>query len=133
MAGNPVTNRQRLDSWKEIAVFFSRDERTVNRWEKELGLPVHRLPGTKGRVYAYADELSAWLAASRNARAVLPTAVTAADAEAPALTVVEKREPVPEAAPRLVSSRVLTAPEGGPSWLVVGSLMLLAVLALVLI
>jgi tetratricopeptide (TPR) repeat protein len=66
------TNRQRLDSWKEIAVFFGRDERTVNRWEKELGLPVHRLPGTKGRVYAYADELTAWRAAPRNARAALP-------------------------------------------------------------
>ena len=66
------TNRQRLDSWKEIAVFFGRDERTVNRWEKELGLPVHRLPGTKGRVYAYADELTAWRSAPRNAGAALP-------------------------------------------------------------
>lgn len=63
---NSSPGRKRLDSWKEIAAFFGRDERTVNRWEKELGLPVHRLPGTKGRVYAYADELSAWLAASKN-------------------------------------------------------------------
>jgi tetratricopeptide (TPR) repeat protein len=57
---------KRLDSWKEIAAFFGRDERTVNRWEKEQGLPVHRLPGAKGRVYAYTEELSAWLAAPRN-------------------------------------------------------------------
>ena len=27
-----------LESWKEIAVFFNRDERTVKRWEKERGL-----------------------------------------------------------------------------------------------
>jgi Tfp pilus assembly protein PilF len=65
-ASNPSTGRERLDSWKEIAAFFGRDERTVNRWEKELGLPIHRLPGTKGRVYAYTKELSAWLAAPRN-------------------------------------------------------------------
>jgi tetratricopeptide (TPR) repeat protein len=69
-ASNPTHVRRRLDSWKEIAGFFDRDERTVNRWEKERGLPVHRLPGTKGRVYAYSDELSAWLAAPRTETAV---------------------------------------------------------------
>jgi tetratricopeptide (TPR) repeat protein len=63
---NPVTGVKRLDSWKEIAAFFGRDERTVNRWEK-LGLPVHRLPGTKGRVFAYTEELSAWLSGPKNA------------------------------------------------------------------
>jgi tetratricopeptide (TPR) repeat protein len=70
------TNRRRLDSWKEIAVFFGRDERTVNRWEKDLGLPVHRLPGTRGRVYAYTDELSNWLATPRNAREASPDQAT---------------------------------------------------------
>jgi len=60
----------RLDSWKEIAAFFDRDERTVNRWEKDLGLPVHRMPGrAKGPVYAYADELAAWMATPRRDRA----------------------------------------------------------------
>ena len=72
VGSNPSRNRQRLDSWKEIATFFGRDERTVNRWEKERGLPVHRLPGTKGRVYAYTDELSAWLAGPRSAEAANP-------------------------------------------------------------
>ena len=61
MADNdkPETGR-RLESWKEIAAFFGRDERTVHRWEKDLGLPVHRLPGTKGRVYAFSQELASW-------------------------------------------------------------------------
>ena len=61
MAGSdaPKTG-QRLNSWKEIAAFFERDERTVNRWEKTLGLPVHRLPGARGRVYAYTEELARW-------------------------------------------------------------------------
>ncbi len=70
-ASSPQIDRKRLDSWKEIALFFGRDERTVNRWEKDLGLPIHRLPGTKGRVYAFTDELSAWLAAPKNASAQL--------------------------------------------------------------
>jgi tetratricopeptide (TPR) repeat protein len=71
-ATNRSAGGKRLDSWKEIAAFFDRDERTVNRWEKELGLPVHRLPGTKGRVYAYTEELSGWLAAPNNGGADLP-------------------------------------------------------------
>jgi tetratricopeptide (TPR) repeat protein len=57
----PTTGNRRLESWKEIAAFFGRDERTVNRWEKDLHLPVHRLPGKqRGRVYAYTEELRAW-------------------------------------------------------------------------
>jgi tetratricopeptide (TPR) repeat protein len=82
MAGShPSKTRQRLDSWKEIATFFGRDERTVNRWEKERGLPVHRLPGSKGRVYAYTDELWNWLSAPRNASAMLREVAIAPESE----------------------------------------------------
>jgi hypothetical protein len=57
---------RRLDSWKEIACFFARDERTVRRWEKEQALPVHRIPsGAKGRVFAYESELREWLSNSQ--------------------------------------------------------------------
>jgi Tfp pilus assembly protein PilF len=63
--GNPQLQppaNQRLDSWKEIAAFFGRDERTVKRWEKERAMPVHRFPGSsRGRVFAYATELTRWL------------------------------------------------------------------------
>jgi Tfp pilus assembly protein PilF len=59
---------ERLDSWKEIASFFARDERTVKRWEKERGLPVHRVPGGgRGTVFAFTAELSAWLRSSQMA------------------------------------------------------------------
>src|SRR5271168_2792485 len=58
----PLPAKQRLDSWKEIAAFFDRDERTVKRWEKERGLPVYRVPGSaRGGVFAYAEELAEWL------------------------------------------------------------------------
>ena len=50
-----------LTSWKEIAQFFKREVRTVQRWEKEEGLPVHRHPHRqRNSVYAYPDELETW-------------------------------------------------------------------------
>ena len=57
----------RLDSWKEIATYLERDERTVQRWEMERKLPVHRLPGgRRGGVYAFRQELDAWRTADRD-------------------------------------------------------------------
>jgi TolB-like protein len=51
-----------LVSWKEIAVFLDRSESTVKRWERDRGLPVHRIPGgERGGVFAYSDELEDWL------------------------------------------------------------------------
>lgn len=97
--GNSVTNdRIRLESWKEIAAFLGRDERTVNRWEKELGLPVHRFPGkSKGRVYAFADELSSWMENSSSGRTAEPvrggTAGVAALAEPDSLLATSVTEP----------------------------------------
>ena len=64
---NAAPKDARLDSWKAIAFFFGKDERTVKRWEKERGLPVHRLPGVaKGSVFAYTGELERWLAGPQN-------------------------------------------------------------------
>jgi tetratricopeptide (TPR) repeat protein len=70
---------RRLDSWKEIAVFFGRDERTVKRWEKERSLPVHRLPGgLRARVFAFTEELERWMHSPESA------AAQAAEEESPA-------------------------------------------------
>src|ERR1700752_4243413 len=56
----PENRRERLDSWKEIATYLNRDERTVRRWEAE-GLPVHRkLHKKQASVYAYKGEIDAW-------------------------------------------------------------------------
>jgi hypothetical protein len=61
MNGNTAHN-QRLDSWKEIAAYLRRDERTAIRWEKAKGLPIRRVPGGKRKtVFAYTAELDAWL------------------------------------------------------------------------
>jgi TolB-like protein/Flp pilus assembly protein TadD len=51
----------RLDSWKEIAVFLNRGVRTVQRWEATEGLPVRRHQHRKlGSVFALKSEVSAW-------------------------------------------------------------------------
>jgi tetratricopeptide (TPR) repeat protein len=110
-ATSPTPGGKRLDSWKEIAAFFGRDERTVSRWEKDQGLPVHRLPGTKGRVYAYANELTAWAAAPKNADAELTGETSAIGSEvgASGLTVISRRRDAvnspPVEAPPAVEAR----------------------------
>jgi TolB-like protein len=57
-----------LDSWKEIASFFAKTTRTVQRWERTENLPVYRHVHEKcGTVYAFKSELLAWRdARSRN-------------------------------------------------------------------
>ena len=52
---------ERLDSWKEIAAYLKRDVRTVQRWERSKGLPVHRLgEGKRVPIHAMLSELDAW-------------------------------------------------------------------------
>lgn len=54
----------RLDSWKAISDYLGRDVRTVQRWEHERHLPIHRVPGSgRGAVYAFTPEIDQWLAA----------------------------------------------------------------------
>ena len=54
-------NESRLESWGEIASYLRRDIRTVQRWERLLGLPVRRLRvGKICSVYGYRSELDKW-------------------------------------------------------------------------
>lgn len=63
--GTPPTERppeDRLDSWKEIAVYLNRDVTTAQRWEKREAMPVHRHQHDKmGSVYASRAELEQWV------------------------------------------------------------------------
>ena len=55
------TSRRRLDSWKEIADYLRRGLTTVQRWEREEGLPIHRHVHTAGgSVFAYRADLDKW-------------------------------------------------------------------------
>lgn len=69
--------QRRLESWKAIARYLDRDVRSVQRWERERGLPVHRIPGQKGSVFAYESELETWLHSRRGAEASATPQATA--------------------------------------------------------
>lgn len=58
-----MTDREVFGSWKEIADYLGKEIRTCWRWEKQLGLPVHRIDSTssRSRVFAYRSELDTWL------------------------------------------------------------------------
>src|SRR5260370_5471494 len=72
----------RLESWKEIAAYLGRDVRTVQRWERSEGLPVHRhMHAKQGSVYALRSELDVWRRVRAQA-APLPTE-RAAELDAP--------------------------------------------------
>lgn len=72
-AANMSDLEVRLTSWKEIADYFGRSPRTVQRWLTDYGLPVHRLGGSSGPIFAYKDELTAWLRNRGHADALLPS------------------------------------------------------------
>src|SRR6185503_9803028 len=74
---------KRLESWKEIATYLRRDVTTVQRWEKREALPVHRHQHDRqGTVFAYSQELDAWLT-RRQLRPDEPPANGLAEAAAP--------------------------------------------------
>jgi predicted DNA-binding transcriptional regulator AlpA len=53
-----------LSSWKEIANYTGKGVRTVQRWERDLGLPVRRPTGgnaRKGPVLLYRADMDAWM------------------------------------------------------------------------
>ncbi len=56
------TSAAALSSWKEIAVYLGKGLRTVQRWEHELALPVHRPVAHNQRIVIAAPaELNAWI------------------------------------------------------------------------
>ncbi len=66
----------RLDSWKEIASHLKRTVRTVQRWEKHEGLPIHRhLHQKANSVYARRSELDHWWNREAHSTEVAPIQV----------------------------------------------------------
>jgi hypothetical protein len=87
-----TTSQERLDSWKEIAAYLRASVRTVQRWEREFGLPIHGRRRAKGEpVFAFRSELDAWyrgLAATDTLRS------TGAETGRPVLETPEQPGPV---------------------------------------
>lgn len=107
---------KKLESWKEIAAYLGRSVRTVQRWEKENGLPVHRAPWEGAeRVHAFAGELERWMHSDRTPdagppvpdgpgtaaeSAENPPAASAPDAAAPAADGRRTGTEIPLATPQ---------------------------------
>lgn len=59
--GGSAAAPDRLDSWKEIASYLGREVRTVQLWEKNEGLPVHRhFHKQLGSVFGFRSEIESW-------------------------------------------------------------------------
>jgi len=108
-----IPSESRLDSWKEIALYLHRDVTTVQRWEKQEGMPVHRhLHHKRGSVYALSSELDAW----RQSRK---------------LRLDEVQEPVLEA-PADLDGQQTTVP-GGRRWFVLSAAVVILAASLTLV
>jgi predicted DNA-binding transcriptional regulator AlpA len=56
------SSRTILNSWKEIAAYVGRGIRTLQRWERDHGFPVHRPSGKqRSAVFAVTSEVDKWL------------------------------------------------------------------------
>lgn len=70
---NTTDQPERLESWKQIAAYLGKSERTVRRWQQVEGLPVHRHQHQqRGSVWAFPQELDAWLDSRRRSPEPLP-------------------------------------------------------------
>jgi len=58
----PTPIRRVLHSWKEISSYAGRGVRTIQRYEVQLGFPIHRPAGSsRSAVLAFTDEVDGWL------------------------------------------------------------------------
>lgn len=104
----PATDR--LNSWKEIAVFFDKDVRTVRRWEAVRKLPVHRMPGGgRSGVFAYVSELQQWLTEADSEGAGLETAMSPGSEEAESGSDSGEYEAMAESSPAAGQGNVVPA------------------------
>ncbi len=82
----------RLDSWKAIATYLGRGVTTVQRWEREEGLPVRRhAHAVRGSVFAFRHEIDVW----RRNREQPPASVAPPGAEVAAREPGEPAPPIP--------------------------------------
>ncbi len=54
-----------LKSWQEIATYVGKGLRTVQRWEREIDFPVHRVGDSSRAVMASTDEINEWMRRSQ--------------------------------------------------------------------
>ena len=108
--------QQRLDSWKEIAAHLGRRVRTVQRWEREEGLPVRRhAHRRRGTVYALVDELDAWHLGRQLAPGTVGSNPTSEVAPEVARALVAATDAAEASGAAPLASRVTPSDAGGAS------------------
>ena len=81
-----------LNSWKEIATYLGRGVRTVQRYERELHLPVRRFNGKPhASVVALPGDLDAWLRDVALSDPVMPKSRAVATVNAVRTAVAQSR------------------------------------------
>jgi hypothetical protein len=79
MPGQGITQLEILNGWKDIANYVGKGVRTIQRYERQLGLPIRRLAGrSRGAVIATKAEIDAWISA-RPLREELSRSLSASD------------------------------------------------------
>jgi prefoldin subunit 5 len=64
-----TTHDEMLSGWKDIANYMGKGVRTVQRYERDLGLPVRRVSGNpSGAVVATKSDLDSWVRSSATAQ-----------------------------------------------------------------
>jgi len=139
-----------LDGWKEIAAYLAKSVRTVQRWEKELGLPIHRVGSGHGEsVHALVEELDRWRqtpparTAEREAEAAEPAEQAPSEVSAEAAPGAETAATEPPLIPQPVATAE-RSPRGKPvtfwewltatpptDWIISLAVMLVTVVAIV--
>jgi hypothetical protein len=77
MRQTSLAKAKTLNSWKEIATYLGRGVRTVQRWESELRLPVHRMgKSDRSPVFAFRAEVDGWLRTQAGSQPHAPEAGT---------------------------------------------------------
>lgn len=118
----------RLMGWKEIGAYLDKSPRTVQRWERDLGLPVRRIQTDhEGQiVFALKADLDRWLLV--RAQASLPTAPAQLDRDQEPLVPSAGAGPAAAASDQgrhrhwfAAATAVAIAAAGWVGWLAVGA------------
>jgi hypothetical protein len=97
-----------LSSWKDIARYLGKGVRTVQRWERQLGLPVRRPNGAsqKSAVVLYRGDVDAWVATRFSARSMEKSEARTTESSSTARTTL--REGIRTARELRVANQELT-------------------------